>query len=93
MKRWLGLFSSTMKIFPNPTSGRLFADLSAWKGGQVSVRIYNSRGQRVLELPVPAEEELQIVDLPQGLAGGLYFFEVVTADGEKRGARFVFMAN
>jgi hypothetical protein len=82
-----------LKIFPNPTSGRLFADLSAWKGGQVFVRIYNSQGQRVLELPVSAGTELQVVDLPEGLAGGLYLFEVVAAGGEKQVERFVFTAN
>jgi hypothetical protein len=76
-------------LFPNPTPGTLFADLSGWQGERLQVQIYNSQGQRVQQLNVQASDVPQEIQLPEGLAGGLYFLEILTEKGEKRAARFV----
>ncbi|HRI60476.1 MAG TPA: HYR domain-containing protein, partial [Saprospiraceae bacterium] len=37
---------SAFKVFPNPTSGALYADFSDWQGEQLQVQVYSSQGQR-----------------------------------------------
>ena len=80
---------TSLRVFPNPTSGTLFADLSDWQGEQLQVQIFNSQGQRVQHLTVQAGDVPQEIQLSEGLAAGLYFLEVLTENGEKQAARFV----
>ncbi|MFN0036316.1 MAG: PKD domain-containing protein [Saprospiraceae bacterium] len=83
-------FTNQFAVFPNPTDGTLFADLSAWEGEQVRVQIYNSQGQQVQSLAVRADDtQQQLIEMPKGLADGLYFLEVLTANGKRQMARFV----
>jgi hypothetical protein len=81
--------SSDFKVFPNPTSGALFADFSDWEGEQLKVQILNSQGQQVQLLTLQASDLPQPVGLPEGLSAGLYFLEVFRENGEKQAARFV----
>lgn len=78
-----------VRVFPNPTSGELFADLSAWKGSRVTIRIYNSLGQRVHERILEVSGEPQAIGLAKNLENGLYFLQATTDDGRKSAARFV----
>ncbi|MCB0528232.1 MAG: HYR domain-containing protein [Saprospiraceae bacterium] len=78
-----------LQVFPNPTTGVLYADLSAWNGQEMELRIFNSQGQQVRRTQMVAQDVPQQVDLPQGLASGLYFMEVMTPQGEKHAVRFV----
>ena len=36
----------SFNLFPNPTDGALFADLSAWEGQILQLRVYNAQGKR-----------------------------------------------
>ncbi len=81
--------SRSLKIFPNPTSGALFADLSAWKGERVRIRVYNSQGQRVQETVLTASDRPQAVGLPDNLNDGLYFIEAAAPNGRESSARFI----
>jgi len=85
----LGGNISNLKVFPNPTSGTFYADLSDWQGQQVQVQIVDSRGQRVQQLTATADAAPQEIALTKKLANGLYFLEVVTEHGERMAARFV----
>jgi hypothetical protein len=76
-------------LFPNPTRGELYADLSAWSGQNVQVRILDGRGALVQQHRVPANEEAQALPLSAGLPSGLYFVEVRTEAGEREVGRFV----
>jgi len=78
-----------LRVFPNPTSGTLFADLSAREGEQVQVIVFDPQGRRVLEHTVMAEAIPQEIPLPEGLADGLYALEILTADGKREVVRFV----
>ncbi len=82
------LLSPEIRLFPNPTSGTLFADLSDWEGQDVQLRVLDSRGQMVLQHAVLANASVQSIDLPESLSSGLYFLEVWTELGEKYSARF-----
>jgi len=76
-------------LFPNPTTGLLYADLSAWQGESLQLQVFNSQGQHVQNLRLLAGEEPQMVQLPEGLSGGLYFVEIISAGGESQSLRFV----
>lgn len=83
------LQTADLNVYPNPTDGILFADLSAWSGQEIRVNVFNSQGQLLRKNTLTAQDEPQQIDLPETLAGGLYFLEVLTQDGEKHTARFV----
>jgi hypothetical protein len=72
-----------LRVYPNPSSGVVFADLSAWADRQMNIRVYGAQGQEVLHYSVKGLEFEQIA-LPEGLANGLYFFEFSTTTGEKQ---------
>ncbi|MFN0036588.1 MAG: HYR domain-containing protein [Saprospiraceae bacterium] len=85
----LGLSNLNLLLFPNPTNGELFADLSRWQGERLSVQILDSRGQRAQSLALYAGSEAQPIPLASQLPAGLYFLEIVTENGEREVARFV----
>jgi hypothetical protein len=80
---------SNIRLFPNPTSGALFADFSDWQGEQLKLQVFDSRGQRVQLLTVRASDTAQPVELPEVLSNGLYFLDVLRENGEKQAIRFV----
>lgn len=80
---------SGFKVFPNPTSGALFADFSDWEGERLQVQVFSSQGQRVQLLTVQASDAAQEIQLPEGLSSGLYFLEVLRENGERQAVRFV----
>ena len=82
-------FAGQLSVFPNPTTGVLYADLSDWKGQELTLRIFNSQGRQIRDEVVTARDEAQEVPLPENLPAGLYFLEVLTEAGEKEAARFV----
>ncbi|MBC7775886.1 MAG: PKD domain-containing protein [Phycisphaerae bacterium] len=84
---------SQFAIFPNPTDGTLFADLSDWEGEQLQVQIYNSQGQQLQSLSVNAAGVPQIIEMPKDLTDGLYFLEILTGKDERQMARFVLLRN
>ena len=81
--------SARLRVFPNPTAGELFADLSAWSGQSVQVQVFNAQGQLVQTTSVVAGISPQILPISEGIADGLYYLEVVTSTGEKQVERFV----
>jgi hypothetical protein len=81
---------NSVLLFPNPTTGVLYADISDWLGQKLAIQVVNSQGQQVHTLHVTAEEEVLRVELPQGLSAGVYFFEVTNEKGQKETLRFVF---
>ena len=76
-------------LYPNPTSGELFVDLSPWSGAQLTVQVLDSRGQRVQSQTLTAGLDAQSLELPSTLPAGLYVLEVLTSSGEKYFGRFV----
>jgi hypothetical protein len=83
------LAAGTLLLFPNPTNGELFADLSPWQGERLQVQVLDSRGQRVQQSSITASGDAQYFELPDALPAGLYFLEVLTEQGERHTARFV----
>ncbi len=81
--------SSTLNVFPNPTDGALFADLSNREGEQLQIQIFDAQGRRVQHLTLTAAGAPQEIQLPENLSGGLYFLEIQGENGEKQSVRFV----
>ncbi len=76
-------------VFPNPAADALNVDLSVWEGEQVQLQVFNSQGQRVLHQTVAASLEVTRIELPKGIADGLYFLEASTGAGERDVVKFV----
>ncbi len=76
-------------LFPNPATGMLFADLKTWNGQAVHIRIFSAQGNPVYSQSVEIGNQTIRVDLPAGMASGLYLFEVVDAVGGQRVKRFM----
>ncbi len=81
--------NSGILLFPNPTNGILFADLSAWAGQQVQIRVFDSRGQVMVQHSVSATLESQSLGLPERLANGLYFVDIIPEIGKRQSAQFI----
>lgn len=75
-------------VFPNPSTGLLYADLSAWQGEFLQLQVFNSQGQRVQSLRLLAGGAPQQVLSAEGLPGGLYWLELMREKGEKQVQRF-----
>ena len=83
------LSSDQVLLFPNPSDGLFYADLSAWEGTEVTIQIYDGRGQRVLHTGTRAGDAPHIVTMPTGTPAGLYFVELSNDDGEKEVVKMV----
>lgn len=76
-------------VFPNPTSGRLYTDLSAWNTESVQLRIYNIHGMLILQTTQTAESARTALDLPLELPDGLYLLEIMPTNGQAVVQKFV----
>lgn len=83
------IFAADVLLFPNPTSGELYADFSAWEGQQLDVRVMDAQGKVVISRNLMAAADAQLFALPETLVSGLYFMDLRTPTGEKFTSRFV----
>ncbi|MEO6760106.1 MAG: DUF4394 domain-containing protein, partial [Saprospiraceae bacterium] len=82
-------FAGNLTVYPNPTSGQIFVDLSAWTGQSVSLTVYNVTGRQVQRTELEAGAEATALQLPANLTSGFYYLEMLTADGTKQVQRLV----
>lgn len=82
---------ASMLIFPNPATGTLYADLSAWQGERVQIRLFDSRWRQLQRSELTAEAAAQAIPLPEGLGNGVYFLEIIAGDGKRTTGRFVLL--
>lgn len=80
---------AALAVRPNPTTGRLMVDLRPWQEQQVLLRVLNAQGRLVFESRYVAEGDWLTLDLPEGLANGLYMLTAQTASGNAGVIRFV----
>jgi hypothetical protein len=88
LEQWLPL-EQAVALFPNPSSGELYGEFSRWEGQPLQIQIFDSRGGRVQMLNTVAAGEAQPIALSQDLPSGMYFLEVVAANGQREVLRFV----
>ncbi|MFN0212638.1 MAG: T9SS type A sorting domain-containing protein [Saprospiraceae bacterium] len=81
--------TSGLVLFPNPSNGELFADLSNWQGEDLNVQIFDSRGVRAQFFSMIAGSDAQQIPLASQLPAGLYFLEIVTEKGVREVGSFV----
>jgi hypothetical protein len=75
--------SSTLGIQPNPTTDRIWLDLTDFAGEAMTVSIFSDLGQLVWENRIPAVEDLQLqISLREaGAAAGIYTVSVRSGRG------------
>ena len=78
-----------VRVFPNPTSGLLYADLSSWVGESVVLTIMDGTGQHINRQVFRANAAPQQIDVPEQLTAGLYMLHVQTEGGERFTVKFV----
>ncbi len=79
----VGLGFASMKVFPNPTQGKLTVDLNTNTNEQVTLVLTNVAGQKVQEFVVPANKQNEIeINQP----AGVYMMTAVTQDGNRHTA-------
>lgn len=83
------LFAPEVILFPNPTSGELYADFSAWEGQVLDVRVMDAQGRNLVVRTITALAEAQLFALPEALSSGMYFMEMRTDSGGRYTSRFV----
>ncbi len=83
------VFQPTLRVFPNPSSGELFLDLTGLENGIAQVRILNAHGQEMAQTLLPTGQGVQFFPLAHSLTDGLYFLELKSENGERQTARFV----
>ena len=66
---------NAIKLYPNPTTGKVFIQSRQRIGSSVEVKIFNTVGGLVKRLEWDALELTQSIDL-QGIASGIYFVEL-----------------
>jgi hypothetical protein len=79
----------TLWLYPNPTSGLLFADVSDWAGEQVALRVFDARGQMVQFSEIIAADAAHTLQVSETLPNGLYFLEMSAENGDREVVRFV----
>jgi len=75
--------SKLLTVQPNPTTDRIWLDLTDFAGESVTVSIYGELGQLVWENRIPAVEDLKLsVSLREaGAKAGIYTVSVRSASG------------
>ncbi len=71
----------TFHFYPNPATGVLFLDLSAWPDQALRVFLYTAQGQLCASWPLRGAPEPQALELPADLANGFYFLKIAAGGG------------
>lgn len=81
--------SGEIRLFPNPAEGVLFADLKGLSGPTAGVSIFGAYGNLIFAQQTEISGQTLRIDLPAGMASGLYLFEAIDGAGQRRTKRFV----
>ncbi|MCC7467335.1 MAG: HYR domain-containing protein [Saprospiraceae bacterium] len=86
---WNELVETSLTVFPNPTDGVLFADLSSWRDQDLVLRVLDARGAVLHQWSAQGGSDAQAIPPAEQLSAGLYFLEVQNQAGRREVARFV----
>lgn len=75
---------AALRVFPNPTSGVLFADVAAWEDETVQLRVLNLQGGLVFEQTIRAASAIELLGIPESASNGLYLLELSTTSGKRQ---------
>ena len=83
------LASGAFSVYPNPSSGNLFANIPSFDGCAGEVRILSSRGDEVISQAVEVESDSRLEFSLDQFPSGLYFAHYLNDCGESQAVRFV----
>jgi hypothetical protein len=83
------LSDAALNLYPNPSGGSLFVDLSPWEGQTVRITLLNGQGGVLEAIAANATESPVQFDMEGGLPNGLYFIALTTGTGERKVQRFL----
>ena len=79
MERANALNENQLKLYPNPTSGKVQLDFSLVEPAEIQILLYNLSGQQLFLQKVSASEGVQQLSLDlktAGIQSGVYFLEL-----------------
>ena len=82
--------STSIKLYPNPTSGKLFLELEDINSGDVQISLRSLTGEIIQKNTYPAKQEKRLLDFT-AVADGVYLLHVQM--GEKTGLKKVVIMN
>jgi antibiotic biosynthesis monooxygenase (ABM) superfamily enzyme len=80
---------SAIQIYPNPTDGALYLNLSEWEGEVVRLQVFNTQGQLMQTTETVATSEPQIINLHSKIPEGIYLLHLTTKEGHVAHERIV----
>ncbi len=77
-------------LYPNPSSGKFLVDLSSFGGSRAELAVYDVSGQLMARQLIEnvSEEEYDFSEITQSWANGIYFVEILAANGERKMMRW-----
>lgn len=78
----------SVKVFPNPSIGKLFIDLSGWKEQVAEITVRNAQGALVALENDMGIDGVWVVGLPISAANGLYWLTVAAEGGRRASTKF-----
>lgn len=83
--------SADFQVFPNPSSGELMADLSAFAGEPVELTIFGISGKMVgrREFSEAIDQPVDLSEMGENWPNGLYFVEIRTNSGQKQVIKWI----
>jgi hypothetical protein len=82
--------SEDLSIYPNPTSGLLYADWTHMSWQPTLLKIYNSLGQLIESRNVQSDVSIEQIFLPEKMTEGLYLLEIQSPTGQKETRKFMY---
>lgn len=81
--------NTKFSLYPNPSSGIVYADLSPWEGQAVKISVFDSQGNLLQKLSTEANSEVFQLGIAENLPNGLYFVEIISDAGERQIERVI----
>jgi antibiotic biosynthesis monooxygenase (ABM) superfamily enzyme len=70
-----------IQIYPNPTDGASYLNLSKWAGEAVLLQVFNTQGQLIQATEIAATSEPQLLNLHSKIPEGIYLLQLTTKVG------------
>ena len=87
--RTAGAPAGVFGLFPNPTDGTLFVDLTDWEGQMIQMEIFDVQGKLIQNVPAVAGGQIRSLILNPHLPNGLFLITLTTEAGDLWTERFV----
>lgn len=80
---------SSLRVFPNPSSGELFIEFPDWEPGLVQLQLQNIQGEQLGQASLATGAGTQSFVIPSEVPDGIYFLQCTHENGITQRVKFV----